>query len=286
MKLPSKPWWMTDAYDLSGVNDGLDMDDPSLWGPLGPALVGTYLDRKTGEPITSPGWGGDTFMDFYRRRQFTPRRILATRGSTPPAFAWVMRSAKVVCIDIDGKNGGFDHASKLGFLPPTCAEVSQSKNGYHLFYLVDDTWDEAAGFARFRDAIGIVQGVDFRGTGCVFHKPTQRWNSRQLTKLPDHIVTMLEQRQLKRSLVTTNIAKTLELDPGEIAIMHDELIRELNKPIPAGKRNHTLFAIGSQLMQAQVPNWSDLVCDRGVQIGLDEDELDKLVRNITKYGAQ
>ena len=36
-------------------------------------------------------------------------------------------------------------------------------------------------------------------------------------------------------------------------MMQDEMVSELAKPIPAGKRNQTLFAIGSQMEQAQVP---------------------------------
>ena len=79
------------------------------------------------------------------------------------------------------------------------------------------------------------------------------------------------------------IQKTLALDPEEIAIMHDELITELSKPIPAGKRNNTLFAIGSKMAEAKVPDWQTLVGDRAVAVGLDEDEVDKLINNIAKY---
>ena len=79
------------------------------------------------------------------------------------------------------------------------------------------------------------------------------------------------------------IQKTLALDPEEIAIMHDDLITELSRPIPTGKRNNTLFAIGSKMAEAKVPDWQTLVGDRAVAVGLDEDEVDKLITNIGRY---
>lgn len=64
-----------------------------------------------------------------------------------------------------------------------------------------------------------------------------------------------------------------------------ELEAELAKPIAAGKRNNTLFAIGSQLKDAEVPDWEQKVADRAVQVGLSDVEADKLVRNIAAYGG-
>lgn len=282
MKLPELPWWRTDSYTLAGHNDGPDMDNTDLWGPHGPALVPYF--PETGK--TGPGWGSDTFMDRYNKLQFSPRRVLAGYNKGFHAFAFVMRSANIVCIDIDGKNGGFEFASQLGFLPQTVAEVSQSGNGYHLFYRTDDTWDPQLGFAKYNDAIGVVQGVDIRGTGCVYHKPTQRWNIEQLAMLPDHISKMLLSRQARRAQAADTITKTLELDKEEIAIMHYELLEELAKPIADGKRNNSLFAIGTKIHLAQVPDWEDKLRTRGVEVGLDEDELDKLIANILKYGAK
>jgi hypothetical protein len=67
-------------------------------------------------------------------------------------------------------------------------------------------------------------------------------------------------------------------------MMQDQLIDELNKPITQGKRNNTLFAIGNQMRQGQVPDWEQLVSDRAVQVGLDGVEIDSLITNITRYG--
>ena len=279
MKLSELPWWRTDSYTLAGHNDGPDMDNPDLWGPHGPALVPYF--PETGK--TGPGWGSDTFMDRYNKLQFSPRRVLAGYNKGFHAFAFVMRSANIVCIDIDGKNGGFEFASQLGFLPQTVAEVSQSGNGYHLFYLTDDEWDVDDGFAGFRDHIGLVTGVDIRGTGCVYHYPTQRWNDRQIVKLPAHLEQKLKKKHQQRQNASMVIQKTLALDPEEIAIMHDDLITELSKPIPAGKRNNTLFAIGSKMAEDKVPDWQTLVGDRAVAAGLDKEEVDKLITNIGRY---
>ena len=272
------PWWMTDPYTMQGAAGLMPLTDSSMWGPFGPALVKLWDDGRT-----QAGWGRDTFMAHYRRKEFDLTRILFGYDREKWNFAWVMRSARMVCIDIDGKNGGFEHASELGFLPPTLSERSKSGNGYHLFYQTDDTWDTEEGFAAHRDQIGIVTGVDIRGTGCVYHYPAQRWNHRTLARLPQHLDDRLQLRRKQQQLASANIAKTLKLDPEEIAIMHDDLITELAKPIPAGKRNNTLFAIASKMKEARVPEWGELIADRANEVGLDEDEIEKLIANVTKY---
>jgi len=270
---------MTDEYTI-------DTEIPAEFvknaGPKGVALVRTWPDGTT-----DPGWGMPAFMQKYDTGRFARTREAILKGYQDEkwAFAFVMRSMRVVCIDIDGKNGGFTGVGKLGMLPYTLAETSKSGNGYHLFYLMtDEEWDEATGFAPFGDRIGLQQGVDLRVTGCVYHYPSQRWNNRWLVELPDHVKTMLKDRQQKAAAQVTNIIKVLDTgDMEEVLLMHDALIEDLKKPIPAGRRNNTLFAIGSQLFLAQVENWETLVRDRAMELGLDPGETDKLVRNIAAY---
>lgn len=271
------PWWRTDTYDRA-----LDVPKQFEWaaGPNGVAMVPAWPDGKTG-----PGWGADQFMANYTRNRFDRRRVLPGYVKGKHNFAFVMRSMKLVCIDIDGKNGGLEHALRLGMLPLTLAETSKSGDGYHLFYLTSkDVWSQHDGFAMFGDRIGIQQGVDFRGTGCVFHHPQQRWNNRNPVELPGHIVQMLVKKQQSADAQIAAIIKTLDAgDEDEVLIMQDALIADLAKPIPAGRRNTTLFAIGSQMFLAGTPGWEKLVRDRAQDVGLDADEIDKLVRNIAKY---
>jgi hypothetical protein len=210
--------------------------------------------------------------------------VLAGYEKKSHAFAFIMRSMRVVCIDIDGKNGGLIHAGKLGMLPYTLAETSKSGDGFHLFYTVEDEWDEEVGFARFSDRIGLEQGVDFRGTGCVYHYQSQRWNHRQITALPAHLVTRLEAHTQAKVAATAVITKILDTeDEVEVALMQDQLLVDLAKPIPAGRRNNTLFAIGQQLKLAQVPDWDKHLHARALDVGLDIDEANKLVANVEKY---
>ena len=86
--------------------------------------------------------GADGFMPRYLRGVFNSRRVVYGYERGKWAYAFVMRSMRLVCVDIDGKNGGLEHAKKLGLLPPTLAETSKSGDGYHLFYLVDEEWDD------------------------------------------------------------------------------------------------------------------------------------------------
>jgi Bifunctional DNA primase/polymerase, N-terminal len=278
-----QPWWLNDTYDQA---DPIPVHFHAESGVEGPALVRVWDDGKT-----DAGWGltdkkgQPTFIPLYHRKKFQAAPILFGYEQDKWAFAFVMRSMRVVCIDIDGKNGGFDHAASLGMLPPTLAETSRSGEGYHLFYKVsEDEWDPDAGFAEFGDRIGIEQGVDFRGTGCVFHYQSQRWNTRHLAELPLRIKDRLLAHQQRKAASAANITKVLELeDPEEVLIMQADLLNDLKKPIPAGRRNNTLFAIGQQLKLAQIPDWEKHLHARALQVGLDRTEADKLVANIQRY---
>src|SRR5690606_7767266 len=196
----AKPWWQTDQY---AVDNAVPQVFHDLAGPAGLALVKAYEDGRTaqgwglqgaktkkldenGNPVRKAG-----FMKRYLRDEFLPEKALYTyeRGTT--AFAFVMRSVQIICIDIDGKNGGLEYARRLGPLPPTLAETSKSGNGYHLFYLVPESWDVDEGFGMLHDHIGIEQGVDIRATGCVYHWPSQRWNGREIAELPEFMSDML-----------------------------------------------------------------------------------------------
>jgi hypothetical protein len=275
----AKPWWETDTYNKDAALHPLLLNEA---GPNGVALVRAFKDGKT-----DAGWGGDQFMDRYNKHLFDPSRKIPGYDAGQHAVAVVMRSVRLVCIDVDGKNGGLDHVGSLGALPPTLAETSKSGNGYHLFYATtEDEWDDEKGFALFRDRIGIKQGVDIRATGCVYHHHNQRWNKRPIAELPVHLATQLREQIHKAEATVAAITKILDSgDQEEVLIMQDQLTDELKKPIPEGKRNNTLFAIGSQMYLAQVPMWDAKVYQRAIDVGLDDHEAVKLVANIKRYAA-
>lgn len=277
-------WWLTDTYN---VEEPVPDVFRQLAGPKGLALVKAWPSGQTDE-----GWGlvgrdgGPGFMPRYLKGEFTERRVLHGYALDRWAFAFVMRSLDLVCIDIDGKNGGFDHVSKLGRLPATLAETSKSGDGFHLFYSVGETWHPDKGFGSMSDRIGIEQGVDVRATGCVYHHKQQRWNHRPIAELPLQLYEALVHREQKIQAQNSAIKKVLESnDDMEVLMMHDQILSDLAKPIPSGKRNNTLFAIGSQMQQAQVPNWEDLLKDRATQVGLPDEESDKIVANINRYAG-
>jgi hypothetical protein len=283
--MTSLPWWRTDSYTIT---DAVPNEFNELEGPKGLALVKAWEDGRTDQ-----GWGligpkhepDNGFMPRYMRGEFNERRVLYGYNKGKWNFAFVMRSVQLVCIDIDGKNGGLEHAKRLGMLPPTLAETSKSGDGYHLFYTVDEEWDDVKGYGQLADRIGIEQGVDVRATGCVYHYPQQRWNDRGPVPLPDHLKTLLLHREQKLTAETKRIETVLSnADPMEVLMMQDELMTELNKPIPQGKRNNTLFAIGNKMRQAEIVDWEIKLQDRATQVGLGADETTKLLENIERYG--
>lgn len=290
MTTPKLPWWQSDTYDIV---DPVPQEFLVQAGPQSVALVKAYEDDRTDE-----GWGlqgaplkdrpgfKPGFMEKYLKGDFGARRALFGYNKNRHNFAFVMRSVSMICIDIDGKNGGLEHAKRLGALPLTLAETSKSGDGYHLFYEVAEEWDDKLGFGRLSDRIGIEQGVDIRATGCVYHHPQQRWNDRAVAPLPKHLYELLTQREQKQAATAARIQGVLAAgDDMEVLMMQDQLVSELAKPIPAGKRNNTLFAIGSQMREAQVPKWDELLAKRGDELGLGVEEIDKLVTNITRYSG-
>jgi hypothetical protein len=273
---PLKIWWETDQFtnDLPIPEQFIDYA-----GPQSIAAVRAFEDGKTDR-----GWGADTFMDLYNGRKFTTARVIPGFLREVWQFAFIMRSMRLVCIDIDGKNNGFNGLRSLLPLPETLAEVSKSGNGLHLFYSVPDVWDDKLGFSAFADRIGLVEGVDIRATGCVYHHAQQRWNDREIAPLPAHLISKLtayaEKISAQKSRITTILNTTEE---HEVLMMQDDLKSQLAEPIPAGRRNNTLFAIGSQMKLAQIEGWSELVHARALAVGLSGEEADKLVGNISTY---
>jgi hypothetical protein len=277
---------MSDVYD---VGTAVPNEFNELEGPKGLGLIRVWPDGRTDK-----GWGfigpkdepDNGFMPRYLRGEFNERRVLFGYERDKWAFAFIMRSVQLMCIDIDGKNGGLEHAKRLGALPPTMAETSKSGDGFHLFYLTTEQWDPVKGFALLGDRVGIEQGVDIRGTGCVYHHKQQRWNQRIPAKLPDYMVELLHHRDQRATATHERIDKVLaNQDELEVLMLHDEILSDLKKPIPQGKRNVTLFALGNQMRQARVPEWEDKLAERGTQVGLPDEEIEKLVENIQRYGS-
>lgn len=227
-------------------------------------------------------------MDKYRKQGFASRRAQAVYDKRSTPYALVMRSLSMICLDIDGKNGGIQSATALN-LPPTMAETSKSGNGYHLFYLVEDEWNPSFGFDRLRDRIGWRTGIDVRAVGCVYHYPSQRWNTLRPAPLPEGILIDLEQHTAdtvaRAEHITTLRQSTDPDDQMEFLMLQSTIQSKLTAPIPAGKRNNTLFAIGSEMKIAGILGWQEQVLDRAVEVGLAEDEAEKLVKNIDRYAV-
>ena len=278
-------WWRkSDSYTQDEV---VPYAFRSLCGPKGVAVVRAWDDGKTmkGWGTTAKKPGDPTFMEQYNADVFNVAKHERGYKLGTWNLAYIMRSLAIVCVDIDGKNGGIENAIRLGPLPVTLAETSKSGDGYHLFYSVlEETWDEALGYAKYSDRIGIETGVDIRATGCVYHYPSQRWNTADIAPLPEQLARRLMNSSQQIAARAELITKTLTTaEDHEVLMMKQALIDDLAKPIPAGRRNNTLFALGSQMKLAQVEGWDDMVRARAIEVGLDSDEADKLVGNISNY---
>ena len=232
---------------------------------------------------TQPGWGAAEFMKNYLGNAFDPQRALRHFEKYGSPFGIVMRSVPYIVVDIDGKNGGIP-TSKVLDLPETLAERSKSGNGYHLFYKVPHAlWHDVRGYDEFPDLIGLVPGVDIKGTGIVYHYPSQKWNGKPIANLPKSLDTLLSRaRDIKRTYRLTRDG-TSKLDDDELMLVHDELQNALNQPIASGFRNQKLYKIGARMFAANYPNWDTALIERGTELGLDTNEIDDLIHNISQY---
>ncbi len=236
----------------------------------GVATVAVYKSGKS-----QPGWGEVDFMRNYKLGKLQAE-------SRTNEFAYVMRSLQMLVVDIDGKNDGDEHAKLLN-LPPTLAETSKSGNGYHLWYLLPDNWDDEKGYARLSDRLGLVQGVDIRATGCVFHYPQQRWNSSDVVMAPNHLINRIEVRESMHATPAQIKKLHDDDDTVEIKRLTSEALQSLENSIPPGRRNQTLFAIGSQLYLLDHEEWEDKIREKAEEVGIDQVETDKIIRNIPVY---
>lgn len=272
-------WWETDDYPDTNI---IPQDFNLYCGPHGIPTVKVNPDGST-----SRGWGKDKFMSNYSSGRFDPQIAAIGALSGRWEFAFVMRGMLLACVDIDGKNGGFESVGKLGLLPETLAEVSKSGNGYHLFYATpEDAWDDEQGFALYKDRIGLYPGIDIRAVGCVYHYAGQQWNERRIAVLPDYLHKKWTEQHAELPLAAKEVERLLtDADPDELVLVRTGLEQDLAKPIPPGRRNNTLFAIGTKMMLMEVADWKTAIYERAVQVGLDTDEAKKIVGNIVKYGA-
>jgi len=253
---------------------GLPLQFPAYWDL---ALVHVYDDSAT-----TTGWGRESFMKNLVAGKFRPQGYLKRFGHGR-AFGIVMRSVPLLCIDIDGKNGGFQAARVLE-LPPTLAETSKSGNGLHLFYQVpgEVNWHEKYGYEEVPDVIGLLPGVDVKATGIVYHYPQQRWNGAEIAFAPTGVMRLLDSRKRTLELSKQRVQASKLLDPEERAILADELMDELQRPLPDGRRNTTLFAWGCKA-DGVVKDWPLHLHLRGEQARLSSSELVQIIKSVQSY---
>jgi len=244
------------------------------------SLVSLYPNGKT-----QPVWGAASFVDNQKRGKFRSDVVINRFNKQQMPFGIVMRSLPMICVDVDGKNGGIQTAALLG-LTNTFGERSKSQNGYHLYYSIPYTrWNPERGYDEFPDIIGLIPGVDIKGTGVVFHYGNQLWNSQDVAIAPASLLELIGKvRDIKRQTRLTKSGVS-DMDSDELVIIHDELRERLASKFEPGKRNTKLYAIGSQMQAAFYPAWDIALYDRGIEIGLEIEEITDIINNIEKYSS-
>ncbi len=265
--------WYLDTDQYNADTPWSDLREHA--GPFGVAVVAVYGEK------TQPGWGTERFMKNYTRQFF----------AEPPAnnkpFALVMRSLRLLCVDIDGKNNGYQEAAKLN-LPPTLAETSKSGNGHHLFYSYPDTWDELYGYVGQPDRIGMWPGIDIKSSGVVYHHSHQLWNNESIAVLPDDVWDKLQSRNLRDAQLRVTPAQAQEMTDEDLKFKRDMLLIQLSQHRTDG-RDTSLWRIGASLLNRGVDEqyMSEKIREAGLRWGVDEHTLDnKIIPNIKSYARR
>lgn len=266
--------WYEDEDQYTEVTPWSDLAEHS--GPHGVAVVQVFREK------TQPGWGHERFMKNYSRSFFDPGKVPEGKP-----YALVMRSLRLLCVDIDGKNDGYKAAKKLE-LPPTLAETSKSGNGHHLLYSYPDEWDENAGYVDQPDRINMWQGIDIKSVGVVYHHLHQRWNTEAIAVLPESIGADLRRRRARDEFLTTTPSQASELSDEDLKFKRDMLLIELSRARSTG-RDSSLWRIGASLLNLGVDEayMAEKIRAAGIRWGVPLDVIDgKIIPNIISYARR
>lgn len=244
---------------------------------------GLALVRIDKDGRTQPGWGANEYMENFKAGAFEPDRALKFYDKYSLPFAVVMRSVPFICVDIDGKNGGLETARLLD-LERTMAEKSKSGNGYHLFYRMPySPFHEKYGYHEFPDLIGLLPGIDIKGTGVVYHYVHQLWNNLDLALCPPSLADVIGQARDVRREYRLSREGVGALDQEELIMLWDQLLDSLAKPVNVGSRNNRLYQMGAKMLAAGVPFWDQHIQARAEELGLPSTEAMQIIVNIERY---
>lgn len=269
----AQPWYLEPTqYRCQHLQPELE----EYAGPNGIAVVKVYGEK------TQPGWGSERFMRNYVRNFFNIDKIQAG-----DPYALVMRSLRLLVVDIDGKNDGYSEASKLD-LPVTLAETSKSGNGHHLFYSYPDEWDEHDGYAAQPDRIGMWAGIDIKSSGVVYHHDHQLWNSEAISPISDEVWVQLTKRNSRDSQLRITPSQAAELTDEDLKFKRDVLLIELSQDRKDG-RDTSLWRIGASLLNLGVDEqyMAEKILAAGLKWGVPKDTITgKIIPNIISYAQR
>lgn len=272
----TEPWYMEPEQYVRPSVEGVHHELEQHAGPNGIAVVRVYGEK------TQPGWGTERFMRNYVRNFFDVYKI-----PDGDPYALVMRSLRLLVVDIDGKNDGYAEAAKLN-LPPTLGETSKSGNGHHLFYGYPDKWDEQYGYAGQPDRIGMWPGIDIKSSGVVYHHPHQLWNNESIATLPDDVWAKLQQRNIRDAQLRVTPEQAKEMTDEDLKFKRDMLLIELSQDRKDG-RDSSLWRIGASLLNLGVDEtyMAEKILAAGLKWGVPEDTItSKIIPNILSYAQR
>jgi hypothetical protein len=211
--------------------------------------------------------------------------------------ALLMKSINVLCVDIDGKNGGMDNLHKLGYLPPTLAEISRSGTGYHLYYSLTDAQNSTFSM-DFAGKSALATGVDIKTQGLVFQAVAtskhQMYNARQLSLIPDSLANLVELNTIKKQKARVFFKSPQglkELEKKRQAQPKDEwdwsslgtpCSGYCLSPIPQGMRNDSLYTFGLAKMANGETDWEKHMGHAARKSNIPNDELGVLVGQVKR----
>lgn len=160
-------------------------------------------------PASELNWSEDSFALLLQSIQHNGKRLLV--------------------LDVDGKNGGYNTYDRLSFDEDTLIQKSRSGNGQHNFYWVDQN----VGDLR---CVNAFSGIDLLTSGLCICLPHQLNNNLPIKDAPERLVRkLLDYKKQKERRKALRMAPTAPEKETECNIW-------CNRPIPTGHRNNYIWA--------------------------------------------
>ena len=162
-------------------------------------------------------------------------------------YGVLLPQSGIIVVDIDGRNGGFNHVDSFQLIRLECGYIVESGSGFgeHWYFYLPSEWRGK----KLKTSIPEYKGIDFKSTGYVVGEGSMhsagnkytcvRGEIAKITEAPSELLELLEQKTVKKFTVDN----AQKIAPQELA----KILEYIDNP----NRDYDLWlAVGMALHHA------------------------------------